>query len=41
MTGYGQDADKERSKNAGFNFHLVKPIHPERLQELLASLTPS
>jgi PAS domain S-box-containing protein len=41
MTGYGQEADKERSKEAGFNFHLVKPIDPERLQDLLAGLVGS
>ena len=26
LTGYGQDADKERSRAAGFHRHLVKPI---------------
>ena len=42
MTGYGHETDKQQSKDAGFNFHLVKPIDPERLQDLLASLaTPS
>src|SRR5262249_42466678 len=25
MTGYGQPADRERSKEAGFDYHLVKP----------------
>jgi PAS domain S-box-containing protein len=37
MTGYGQDADKERSKQAGFDYHLVKPIEPEKLQTLLVN----
>jgi PAS domain S-box-containing protein len=40
LTGYGQDADKKRSRGAGFNVHLVKPIDPERLQDLLAGLVP-
>jgi PAS domain S-box-containing protein len=35
MTGYGQDADRERARLAGFAAHLVKPVDP---QELLASV---
>jgi len=35
--GWGQD-DKRRSKVAGFNFHLVKPIDPTALERLLAGL---
>ncbi len=38
MTGYGQREDRERSKDAGFAFHLIKPIDPERLQERLAEI---
>lgn len=38
MTGYGQDSDRERSQEAGFDHHLVKPVAPQRLQELLARL---
>jgi len=34
-TGYGQDADRQRSEEAGFNYHLVKPIDPEKLQTVL------
>jgi CheY-like chemotaxis protein len=26
MTGYGQDEDRERSREAGFELHLVKPV---------------
>jgi len=36
VTGYGQEADRERTKLAGFNMHLVKPVCPEVLEELLA-----
>lgn len=35
MTGYGQAADTERAREAGFDVHLVKPVDPE---QLLASL---
>jgi CheY-like chemotaxis protein len=37
LTGYGQDEDKRRSREAGFDYHLVKPADPEELQRLLAS----
>ena len=35
MTGYGKDEDKQRSQEAGFNAHLVKPVNLEDLQLLL------
>ena len=35
LTGYGQDEDKKRSLSAGFHYHLVKPVSPESLQDLL------
>lgn len=35
MTGYGQEADKTRSQAAGFRHHLVKPVSPQALVELL------
>jgi two-component system CheB/CheR fusion protein len=38
MTGYGQDEDRRRAREAGFDLHLVKPVDPDVLQELLASL---
>ncbi len=38
MTGYGQEEDRLRAKQAGFDHHLVKPVDPAQLQELLASL---
>jgi PAS domain S-box-containing protein len=31
MTGYGQDADRRRSQESGFDGHLVKPVMPEDL----------
>ena len=36
LTGYGEQQDKERAREAGFDHHLVKPIDPDRLQKLLA-----
>jgi PAS domain S-box-containing protein len=38
LTGYGQDSDKHRSNEAGFNYHLVKPASLESLYDLLTSL---
>jgi signal transduction histidine kinase len=36
MTGYGQMEDQLRSREAGFNAHLVKPVDLNALNELLA-----
>jgi signal transduction histidine kinase/CheY-like chemotaxis protein len=38
MTGYGQPEDRQRSKEAGFDYHLTKPVDPKRLQELLGKI---
>ena len=38
MTGWGQEEDRRRSREAGFDHHLVKPADPIVLQELLAAL---
>jgi PAS domain S-box-containing protein len=38
LTGYGQAADRQRALNAGFDDHLVKPVDPDRLAELLHQL---
>jgi PAS domain S-box-containing protein len=37
MTGWGQDEDKRRSQEAGFDHHLVKPVDPGALEKLWAS----
>jgi PAS domain S-box-containing protein len=37
LTGWGQDEDRRKSHDAGFDVHLVKPVQIETLQELLAS----
>jgi len=36
LTGWGQDEDKRRSKDAGFDHHLTKPPDPEVLERLIA-----
>ena len=41
MTGYGQERDRARSSEAGFDTHTVKPVLPADLITLLASHTPS
>jgi CheY-like chemotaxis protein len=41
LTGWGQDEDRRASKQAGFNLHLVKPIDPSSIQNLLAGIQPS
>jgi CheY-like chemotaxis protein len=38
LTGYGQPEDRERSRQAGFDAHLTKPISPEKLGELFRML---
>jgi PAS domain S-box-containing protein len=38
LTGWGQDEDKRRSQEAGFDRHLVKPVEPAALDQLLAEL---
>jgi PAS domain S-box-containing protein len=35
MTGYGQEDDRRRSREAGFDRHLVKPVEPETIREML------
>jgi CheY-like chemotaxis protein len=38
LTGWGQDEDRRRSREVGFDSHLVKPLDPEALATLLARL---
>ncbi len=35
LTGYGQEEDRSRSREAGFDDHLVKPVDPEDLRRIL------
>jgi CheY-like chemotaxis protein len=35
LTGYGRDSDRQRSREAGFDDHLVKPVNPQDLLSLI------
>jgi CheY-like chemotaxis protein len=37
VTGYGQEGDRLRTEEAGFDLHLTKPVQPSRLVEILAA----
>jgi CheY-like chemotaxis protein len=39
VTGYGQESDRERALEAGFDEHLVKPVDLARLDELIRELS--
>jgi CheY-like chemotaxis protein len=38
VTVWGQDEDRRRSHDAGFDHHMVKPVDPNALMKLLAEL---
>jgi signal transduction histidine kinase/ActR/RegA family two-component response regulator len=40
QTGWGQEEDRRRSKDAGLDYHLTKPIDFDHLTKLLADLKP-
>jgi CheY-like chemotaxis protein len=40
VSGYGQADDRERSRVAGFDHHLLKPVTPERLLEIVRRPVP-
>ena len=39
QTGWGLDDDKRKSQEAGFDFHMVKPVDPAALAKMLAELS--
>jgi CheY-like chemotaxis protein len=41
ITGWAQDSDRARSRAAGFDHHLTKPVEPETLIELLGAPPPA
>jgi len=41
LTGWGQQEDRQRSKDAGFDSHMVKPVDYERLIKQLDELAPA
>jgi CheY-like chemotaxis protein len=40
LTGWGQEEDKRRALEAGFDHHLTKPVQAVALEKLLALMTP-
>jgi PAS domain S-box-containing protein len=38
VTGWGQEEDKRRATEAGFDLHLIKPVDPAALEKVLADL---
>jgi CheY-like chemotaxis protein len=38
LTGWGRNDDRGRTKDAGFDHHLVKPVDPDSLQEVLRAV---
>jgi PAS domain S-box-containing protein len=38
MTGYGQETDRRRSRDAGFDHHLVKPTDFSKVQQILTTV---
>ena len=40
QTGWGQDKDKQLAKEAGFDFHLTKPVPLADLQRILSGVSP-
>jgi CheY-like chemotaxis protein len=41
LTGWGQQEDYERSRAAGIDYHLVKPLDMYRLRQMLIDSTPN
>jgi len=41
QTGWGQEDDEQRAKEAGFDRHLVKPLDPDALNQLLSQTLQS
>jgi len=41
LTGYGQETNRQRSQEAGFDHHLVKPADFAKVQNILATVSQS
>lgn len=41
VTGWGQDEDRQASRSAGFDHHIIKPVHYPDLLELLSQVKPT
>jgi CheY-like chemotaxis protein len=40
LTGWGQDEDRRRTRAAGFDHHLVKPVESSTLAKVLTEVAP-
>jgi PAS domain S-box-containing protein len=40
LTGWGQEEDRRKTRDAGFDHHLVKPAHPSAIREILIAHVP-
>jgi PAS domain S-box-containing protein len=40
LTGYGTPEARERSRKSGFNYHLIKPVNSEALEEIMRDAAP-
>jgi PAS domain S-box-containing protein len=40
VTGYGQESDRQKAEEAGFDRHLIKPLDTHAIMELLTCLPP-
>ena len=38
VTGWGQEGDRQRARDAGFDRHLVKPVDPNEVDAILEAL---
>ena len=38
LTGFGSEEDRERSRDAGFDHHLVKPLEIAALRDILLQI---
>jgi CheY-like chemotaxis protein len=38
LTGWGQEGDRRRAMEAGFDYHLTKPVDPGALNDLLVEV---
>jgi signal transduction histidine kinase/DNA-binding response OmpR family regulator len=41
VTGYGQPSDRQRGRDAGFDEHLLKPVDPQALAEMIERVGPT
>jgi CheY-like chemotaxis protein len=41
LTGWGQESDRRRTREAGIDQHLVKPVSLEALEQALAAVGSS